>query len=90
MVACTTGHFSLIAEFLKYKVSLNVKDEVGDTALHHAAQIQEQRYSKQRERRKGKNSREKRKTLSWSCPSYCLFLTPRRKGKIEEGREKLI
>jgi len=44
MVACTTGHYQLVMEFLKYNFDLNSQDESGDTALHHLAQIQVQRH----------------------------------------------
>jgi len=45
MVACTTGYYQLVLEFLKHEFDLNSQDEAGDTALHHLSQIQVQRYN---------------------------------------------
>lgn len=44
MIACTTGHYQMVMEFLKYSFDLNSQDNAGDTGFHHLSQIQVQRY----------------------------------------------
>jgi ankyrin repeat protein len=41
--SCTAGEVALSKLLIEYGASPNVRDENGDTALHHAAQIQVQR-----------------------------------------------
>jgi ankyrin repeat protein len=45
--ACSSGQNQMTKLLLKYNANPNAKDKSGDTALHHAAQIQVQRYSYQ-------------------------------------------